>query len=242
MPQFKFVAVQYGDGKPSKVAKSTRSHAIRAGLQKTKRRSRNKAITLSLCSEAVGKDSLLGFKFLMDPVCSSCVDPFNSLPVPTNLQVDHLVKYLLFKFDNNLGTNDRTKAWFPYALRSTPMMHSTLAMAAALWQADCPALEKSIQVEGLRQKGEAMREVGACLAQADSTHNHEIAFIISTMSTLVLVEVCSGDFETAKMHFKGAHNLFSSRGGRDSFKDQFILCKSVNLADIQINLNSHQQS
>ena len=96
---------------------------------------------------------------------------------------------MLFKFDNNLGTNDRTKAWFPYALRSTPMMHSTLAMAAALWQADCPALEKSIQVEGLRQKGEAMREVGACLAQVGSIHNHEIAFIISTMSTLVLVEV-----------------------------------------------------
>lgn len=72
------------------------------------------------------------------------------------------------------------------------MMHSTLAMTAALWRAEHPALEYSIQLEGIRQKGEAMREIMARLARAGSVRNDdEITFLMSTMSTLVIVEVYS---------------------------------------------------
>lgn len=69
------------------------------------------------------------------------------------------------------------------------MMHSTLAMAAALWRAQCPSLEQSIQFEGLHQKGEAMREIGSRLAQGGVDYEHEMAFLISTMATLVIAEV-----------------------------------------------------
>ncbi|RSL47198.1 hypothetical protein CEP54_013507 [Fusarium duplospermum] len=108
-------------------------------------------------------------------------------------------------------------------------------MAAALWRADCPSLEQSIQVEGLRQKGEAIREIGSRLAQDHSVYDHEMAFLMSTMATLVLVEVCDGGFNAAEMHLKGVYNLFRLGGGYHSFKDQFILCKSINLADIQVS-------
>ncbi|RSM10755.1 hypothetical protein CEP52_003388 [Fusarium oligoseptatum] len=54
------------------------------------------------------------------------------------------------------------------------------------------------------------------------------------MATLVIVEVCDGGFDAAEMHLKGVYNLFRLGGGYDSFKDQFILCKSINLADIQV--------
>jgi hypothetical protein len=70
------------------------------------------------------------------------------------------------------------------------MMHSTLAMTAALWRIEYPALEHSVQLEGIRQKGQAMREISAWLAHAGSVRdNDEIHFFMSTMSTLVLVEV-----------------------------------------------------
>lgn len=71
------------------------------------------------------------------------------------------------------------------------MMHGTLAMAAVQWRAECPLLEQSIQVEGLRQKGEAMREIGSRLAQDHSGYDHEMAFLMSTMATLAIVEVAS---------------------------------------------------
>ncbi len=128
-------------------------------------------------------------------------------------------------------------------------MHSTLAMTAAVWRAQCPALEQSIQLEGIRQKGEAMREVSAWLMRSRSArHDDEASFLMSSMSTLAIVEVCystpetpadrslftdlqvhDGDFEAAEVHLRAVHNLFSSRGGKESAQNDFILCKSINL-------------
>lgn len=69
-------------------------------------------------------------------------------------------------------------------------MHSTLAMTAALWRAEHPALEHSIQLEGICQKGEAMRGIRARLAHAGSVRDDdEMSFLMSTVSTLVIVEV-----------------------------------------------------
>ena len=70
------------------------------------------------------------------------------------------------------------------------MMHGTLAMTAALWRAEFPALELSVQLEGIHQKGEAMREVRTRLAHASFvSSDDDIGFIMATMSTLVIVEV-----------------------------------------------------
>ncbi|RSL96043.1 hypothetical protein CDV31_013650 [Fusarium ambrosium] len=229
MPQFKFVTVQGGDEKSYMVSSSTRSHAIRAGLKRTTHRSRRRATATPFGSTGFQQEISHGVGLSLESVCPGCVDPFNSLPVPTNLQVDHLVKYLLSKYDNGLDASDRSRAWFPYALQSVPMMHSTLAMAATLWRAECPSLEHSIQVEGLRQKGEAIREIGTRLGKNLFLYDDEMAFLMSTMATLVIVEICDGGFDAAEMHLKGVYNLFRLGGGYDRFKDQFILCKSINL-------------
>lgn len=69
-------------------------------------------------------------------------------------------------------------------------MHSTLALAAALWRVEYPTLEYSIQLEGIRQKGEAMREVRARLTHAGAaSKDNDITFLMFTMSTLVIAEV-----------------------------------------------------
>lgn len=70
------------------------------------------------------------------------------------------------------------------------MMRSTLAMTAALWRTECPTLGHSIQLEGLHQKCEAIREIRARLPHRDSfLNNEEVSFLMSAMSTLVTVEV-----------------------------------------------------
>ncbi|KAI1443033.1 hypothetical protein F5Y02DRAFT_429277 [Annulohypoxylon stygium] len=108
-------------------------------------------------------------------------------------------------------------------------------MAAAAWRAESPILDRSIQIEGIRQKGEAMRLIRARLALVGSAvADEEFIFIMSTMSTLVLVEALDGDFQAAEMHLRCVYNLFNSRGGRDRFKDKYVFCKSTNLADIQV--------
>ncbi|KAF4949571.1 hypothetical protein FSARC_13436 [Fusarium sarcochroum] len=163
-------------------------------------------------------------------VRSGSVDPFNSLPIPTNLQVDFLVKYFLVKLVSYSAGIDRSKSWFPYALQSAPMMHSTLAMTAVLWRAEYSGLQRSIQVEGMRQKGEAIREIQAQLAKVSSVNDLEnLDFLLSTMSTLAIAAVCDGDLEAAETHLRGVQTFVSSRGGRGSFDEEFILSKSVDL-------------
>ncbi|KAH6893540.1 hypothetical protein B0T10DRAFT_457640 [Thelonectria olida] len=243
MPQFKFVAVEGGDRKPSTLTRSIRSHAIRAGLQKNTSSSRRaKAAVQSLCSTKFRGELMFhlepreGLERLNDMSTPSVPNmfaevlrlPLIGIETTANLPV-------LTKFDLNLATVDRAKSWFPYAMRSAPMMHSTLAMTAALWRTEYPALQHSIQLEGIRQKGEAMREISARLAHAGSVRSDdETDLLLSTMSTLVTVEVCDGDFEAAATHLRGVHNLLSSRGSLDRLKDKFIVCKSINLADIQV--------
>lgn len=78
------------------------------------------------------------------------------------------------------------------------MMHSTLAMAAVLWRAENAALDKSIQLEGMRQKYEAIREVRAQLSRHVDVgrNNSDLAPFMSTISTLVFVEVCGDILST----------------------------------------------
>ncbi|KAI1452852.1 hypothetical protein F4805DRAFT_402803 [Annulohypoxylon moriforme] len=247
MPQYKFIEAETQSGKLSKPTSSIRSHAIRAGLRKSVNPPKAKG---SLLSRGAGgdlvslpikgvnyrdSDSVLNISVQSVPILSGRVDPFNCFPIPTNLATDHLVRYLITKFDFNSATADHRKSWFPYALQNAPMMHSTLAMTAALWRAEYPALEHSIRIEGIRQKGEAMRLTRAYLDLVDSAADgDEFTFIMSTISTLVIIEVLDGDFEAAEMHLRGVHHLFSMRGGRDSFRDAWVFCKSTNLADIQV--------
>ena len=85
------------------------------------------------------------------------------------------------------------------------MMHGTLAMTAVFWSMSFPDLEYSIQLEGIRQKGEAMRAISTRLKHADSGPFVEgIDFIMSTISTLVITEVNGERIVTTKICFTDA--------------------------------------
>ncbi|KAK8040345.1 hypothetical protein PG991_000133 [Apiospora marii] len=267
MPQYKFVAVEGGTGKPAKLTKSIRSHSIRTALRnsgnsaqqptikaaasrihisdqsndetKSRRRESRDAAAAKLLTVENGAPTELLAPLLptrIGSVDDGSLDPFDSLPVSPSLQVNYLVKYLLTKFNFNAATADPKRHWLPYAMRSAAMMHSTLAMAAVLWRAENAALDKSLQLEGMRQKYEAICEVRAQLPKhvgLEREHN-DLAPLMSTMSTLVFVEIYDGNFETAELHLQGVRTLFNSHHRRNNLEADFIFCKSTILADIEV--------
>lgn len=101
-----------------------------------------------------------------------------------------------------------------------------------------------------------MREISARLAHAASDcEDGEITFLMSTISTLVITEVypapdskkiilltrlqvSDDDFEAAETHLRGVHTLLDSRGGFESFRSEFILCKSASLSVSAITSSS----
>ncbi|KAK8099022.1 uncharacterized protein PG998_012263 [Apiospora kogelbergensis] len=128
-------------------------------------------------------------------------------------------------------------------------MHSTLAMAAVLWRAESTELDSSIQLEGMRHKYEAIREVRTQLPHFGVGARYvDMAFLMSTMSTLVFVEVCAfatmksptayllnvfqiydDNFEAAELHLRGVHTLFNSYRQRCNLETDFIFCKATTL-------------
>ncbi|KAK7946426.1 uncharacterized protein PG986_010747 [Apiospora aurea] len=260
MPQFMFVAVE-GVTKPTKPTRSIRSHSIRTALQKssnsaqqaTSKASTNrsrianhadetKSATFTCCDMVAAKlwptengtpmEVLASlFPTRIDSVDGGCLDPFNSLPVPKIVQVDHLVKYFLAKFDFESSTADRTRLWLPYAMESVSMMHNTLAVAAVIWRAEDVALEKSIQLEGMRQKYEAIREVRSQLSKhvGIERSDSDMSQLMSTMSTLVFVEIYDGNFEVAELYLQGVRTLFNSHRRRSNLMADFIFCKATSM-------------
>lgn len=97
---------------------------------------------------------------------------------------------VLTGFDLNLTTVDPCSAWFPYAMQSSASMHATLALAAAFWSAKAPSIAAPIQREGLRQKGETMRQVMAQLTRRDfAPSSMTYRLLLASISTLANVEV-----------------------------------------------------
>ncbi|KAK6840102.1 hypothetical protein PG987_005968 [Apiospora arundinis] len=170
------------------------------------------------------------------------VDPFNSLPIASSAQNDHLIKYFFSRYDF-AAPLDRNRLWFPYAMRSASMMHSTLAMTAGLWRAENVRLDHSILLEGMHHKYEAIRQVRAQL----STHvgvaprDTDVAFLMSTMSTLVVTEIYDENFEAAQLHLHGVRTLYNSSRHRCNLDADYILCKATGLADMLVAIIMDRQ-
>ncbi|EEY20974.1 predicted protein [Verticillium alfalfae VaMs.102] len=167
------------------------------------------------------------------------MDPFNSLPIPSSPTIDSLAKYCTLEpeclswcprcvrlmvylpgpsvvngFSLNLTTVDKQRPWFPYAMQSELVMRATLALAAGFWTASLPSLDARLQIEGYRQKGEAMRAISSRLQTTASSR-------VASRDTLVLAAVAT------------LANVEES-GGPDTIRHDYILCRCINWVDVQV--------
>lgn len=112
MSQYEFVAVEAREGKRSDPTRSTRSHAIRTALRNRRYDPTSKSFARPpyrtgsrersglrprihgrVAIETPYRDQEQPVAYCIRDVSSGSIDPFSSLPVPVNSEVDHLVRY-----------------------------------------------------------------------------------------------------------------------------------------------------
>ncbi|KAG7141655.1 hypothetical protein HYQ45_001801 [Verticillium longisporum] len=163
------------------------------------------------------------------------MDPFNSLPIPSSPTIDSLAKYFVNGFSLNLTTVDKQRPWFPYAMQSELVMRATLALAAGFWTASLPSLDARLQIEGYRQKGEAMRAISSRLqTTASSRVASRDTSVLAAVATLANVEAFQGEFAAADIHLRGLYDMVQESGGPDTIRHDYILCRCINWVDVQV--------
>ncbi|KAL0930193.1 tachykinin family protein [Colletotrichum truncatum] len=166
---------------------------------------------------------------------SDNADPFNTLPIPSNSAVDSLVKYFITRFNLNSTTTDTQRPWFPYAMQSALIMRVTLALAAEFLNATMPLLNPRLQREGYQLKGEAMKMIRNRLESQESAWSaSEDLSVLAGVAMLGSVEAFQGHFTAANVHLTGLHAMIEARGGPDTIKHDYILCRCINWIDIQV--------
>ncbi|KAE9566840.1 hypothetical protein CGMCC3_g17017 [Colletotrichum fructicola] len=166
---------------------------------------------------------------------SDNADPFNTLPIPSNSSVDSLVRYFITRFNLNSTTIDQQRPWFPYAMQSALIMRVTLALAAEFLTATMPSLDPKLQREGYQQKGEAMRIIRTRLESRESAKSaSDDLSVLAGVAMLGSVEAFQGHFAAAEVHLTGLHSMMEARGGPDTIKHDYILCRCINWIDIQV--------
>ncbi|KAK1998388.1 hypothetical protein LX36DRAFT_576398 [Colletotrichum falcatum] len=184
---------------------------------------------------------------------SDSADPFNTLPIPSSPSVDALVRYceadppppprvldfcrvrgLLFfsvvkfttRFNLNSTTTDNKRPWFPYAMQSALILRTTLALAAEFLAASMPSPDPRLQREGYLQKGEAMQMLRSRLESRETARKaSDDLTVLAGVAMLGSVEV---------IHLTGLHAMIMARGGPDTIKHDYILCRSINWMVIQV--------
>ncbi|GKT51426.1 uncharacterized protein ColSpa_11607 [Colletotrichum spaethianum] len=114
-------------------------------------------------------------------------------------------------------------------------MRTTLALAAEFLAATMPLPDPKLQREGYLQKGEAMRMVRSRLESRESAQlASDDLSVLAGVAMLGSVEAFQGHFSAAEVHLTGLHAMITARGGPDTIKHDYILCRSINWIDIQV--------
>ncbi|EFQ34098.1 uncharacterized protein GLRG_09242 [Colletotrichum graminicola M1.001] len=164
---------------------------------------------------------------------SDSADPFNTLPIPSNPSVDALVKYFTTRFNLNSTTTDNKRPWFPYAMQSALILRTTLALAAEFLAASMPSPDLTLQREGYLQKGEAMRMLRSRLESRETAKRAGDDLSVLA-GVAMLSSAFQGHFAAAEAHLAGLHAMIMARGGPDTIKHDYILCRSINWMSIQV--------
>ncbi|CAG9982871.1 unnamed protein product [Clonostachys byssicola] len=191
--------------------------------------------------KVVGQDrkSLRAGRRIRSPLINligNSLDPFRSFPISQNKQVDKLFYHFLTEFKLNESNPSTKSTWFHYAMQNVTVMHSTIALSAALLMATTPRVghcDPALQQEGLYQKGQAMRQIREwCLQSNVSYYDSNRASIMISISTMSTVEILYGNFEAAKAHLFGIHQLYEVLNYKQEFSDEYVLRKSAGFADL----------
>lgn len=99
------------------------------------------------------------------------LDPFGTIPIPSNPRIDTLLKYLLVFFDYRTTTVPSNKTWLSLAMNDPLLMRVTLCMTAAFGAKQTSLFSLDLRKEGWKLKGKVIHEINVILQNGLVTEN-----------------------------------------------------------------------
>ncbi|KAH7140295.1 hypothetical protein B0J13DRAFT_676666, partial [Dactylonectria estremocensis] len=156
------------------------------------------------------------------------LDPFGTIPIPSNPRIDALLKYFLVCFDYLTTTVPSNKTWLSLAINDPLLMRVTLCMTAAFGAMQTSLFSLDLRKEGWKLKGEAIHEVNSILQNGRVTEN-----LLAAIAHLGHIASLEGSSEEADIHLRGLQGLIALRGGIESIKT-YQVGRFINWADLEV--------
>ncbi|KAH7200771.1 hypothetical protein BKA60DRAFT_582704 [Fusarium oxysporum] len=156
------------------------------------------------------------------------LDPFGTIPIPSNPRIDTLLKHFMVFFDYLTTTVPSNKTWLGLAINDPLLMRVTLCMTAAFGATATPLFSPDLRQEGLKLKGDVINDVNFILQNGRITEN-----VLAAIAHLGHIANLEGSSEEADIHMRGLQTLLTLRGGIKSIKT-YQVGRFINWVDLEL--------
>ncbi|KAH6956210.1 hypothetical protein DER45DRAFT_261810 [Fusarium avenaceum] len=156
------------------------------------------------------------------------LDPFGAIPIPSNPNIDTLLKHFMVLFDYVTTTVPSNNTWLGIAITDPLLMRVTLCTTAAFAATVIPLFSTDIRKEGLRLKGDAIKELNLILQSGSISEN-----VLAAIAHLGHSENLEGSSQQADIHMRGLQTLLNMRGGIKSIHT-YQVGRFINWVDLEL--------
>ncbi|KAM6513514.1 hypothetical protein FALCPG4_015920 [Fusarium falciforme] len=159
---------------------------------------------------------------------ANILDPFGTIPIPSNPRIDTLLKHFMVFFDYLTTTVPRNKTWLSLAMNDPLLMRVTLCMTAAFGAMATPLFSPDLRKEGLKLKGDVINAVNFILQNGPITEN-----VLAAIAHLGHIANLEGSSQEADIHMRGLQTLLTFRGGINSI-NTYQVGRFINWVDLEL--------
>ncbi|SPJ73844.1 uncharacterized protein FTOL_03574 [Fusarium torulosum] len=156
------------------------------------------------------------------------LDPFGAIPIPSNPNIDTLLKHFMVLFDYLTTTVPSNNTWLGIAINDPLLMRVTLCTTAAFGATVIPLFSSDLRKEGLKLKGDAIKELNFILQNGQISEN-----VLGAIAHLGHSENLEGSSQEADIHMRGLQTLLNMRGGIKSI-NAYQVGRFINWVDLEL--------
>ncbi|KAJ4035903.1 hypothetical protein NW761_013883 [Fusarium oxysporum] len=156
------------------------------------------------------------------------LDPFGTIPIPSNPQIDTLLKHFMVLFDYLTTTVPSNNTWLGLAINDPLLMRVTLCTTAAFGATVTPSFSPELRKEGLKLKCDAIKDLNSLLQNGQVPEN-----VLAAIAHLGHSENLEGSSQEADIHMRGLQALLDIRGGIKSI-NTYQVGRFINWVDLEL--------
>ncbi|EGU73569.1 hypothetical protein FOXB_15919 [Fusarium oxysporum f. sp. conglutinans Fo5176] len=145
------------------------------------------------------------------------LDPFGTMPIPSNPKIDKLLKHFPSK-----------NTWLGLAINDPLLMRVTLRTTAAFGATATPLFSPDLRNEGLKLKGDAIKDLNLILQNGQISEN-----VLAAIAHLGHSENLEGSSQEADIHMQGLEALLDLKGGVKSI-NSYQVGRFINWVDLEL--------